>query len=115
MTTLFEGTKRYLMTRNRHVTYKTKQKQKQKKNRMGKEKPKRPAIIHQRFRMVVVAGTQRPAPKKRINTTRQLPGYPPLAPGNQNPSAPRIRRVHMRVALTRSLVSVAWLMVELKM
>ena len=37
-----------------------------------------------------------------------------LAPGCQNPSAPRIRRVHTRVALTRSLVSVAWLMVGLK-
>ncbi len=34
---------------------------------------------------------------------------------HQKPSAPRIRRVHTRVALTRSLVRVAWLMVELKM
>jgi len=38
----------------------------------------------------------------------------PRQSDHQNPSAPRIKRVHTRVALMRSLVRAAWLMVELK-
>ena len=38
-----------------------------------------------------------------------------IDPGYQSPSASRIRRVHTRVALARSLVSAAWSMVGPKM
>lgn len=56
------------MTGNRHITYSTGQNKTNNAHEGGK-KPKRPAKTDQRFRMVVVvACTQRPAPKKDTDT-----------------------------------------------